>query len=209
MRVAHSVVHRQFSTNKPTLGFVGLGHMGSKMVTNFSNDGQNLIVFDPNSENQIKLTSSLKNVSGASSAEEVATRADIIFTMLPNDEIVHSVSKQLLTNAATRSKPFLHISCSTTSPNMSRSLEKIHQEFGQQFVASPVFARPDGLLRREAIFMVSGNAASRQVATSYLSALGRIEDMGDEIGAANVVKLCGNFLIAVSRWRSVVSSFAH
>jgi hypothetical protein len=31
-----------------------------------------------------------------------------------------------------------------------------------------------------------------------LGPLGNVVDMGDDVGAANVVKLCGNFLIAVS-----------
>ena len=38
----------------------------------------------------------------------------------------------------------------------------------------------------------------REVAQRLLSTKGTVVDMGDDVGAANVVKLCGNFLIAVS-----------
>ena len=190
---------RNLSSQKhPLIGIVGLGHMGSKIAINLATDLDNLIVFDPNVDNQTRVTSANSSIKGATSVKEVGEKADIIFTMLPNDEVVHIVSQQLLSSSKSRSTPFLHVSCSTTSPNASRALQQIHIDQGNnKFVAAPVFARPDGLARREAIFMVSGETGSRQLASFYLSKLGRIEDMGDEIGAANVVKLCGNFLIAV------------
>ena len=46
--------------------------------------------------------------------------------------------------------------------------------------------------------MVSGEVAGRQLATTLLSTGGKVIDYGDDIGAANIVKLCGNFLIASS-----------
>ena len=45
--------------------------------------------------------------------------------------------------------------------------------------------------------MLGGAESSRHTAAALLSSLGNIVDMGDDVGAANVVKLCGNFLIAV------------
>lgn len=46
--------------------------------------------------------------------------------------------------------------------------------------------------------MVSGSQSGRDHAKSLLSTCGNVVDYGDDIGAANVVKLCGNFLIATS-----------
>lgn len=94
-------------------------------------------------------------------------------------------------------KSALHISCSTVSPTIARKLQGVHQSHHMEFVSSPVFARPDGISRREATFMLSGKAENKAIAQKYLALLGRTEDIGEEIGAANVVKLCGNFLIAV------------
>lgn len=94
-------------------------------------------------------------------------------------------------------KSALHISCSTVSPTIARKLLGVHQSHSMEFVSSPVFARPDGISRREATFMLSGKTENKAIAQKYLALLGRTEDIGEEIGAANVVKLCGNFLIAV------------
>ncbi len=46
--------------------------------------------------------------------------------------------------------------------------------------------------------MLGGEETGRALAGSLLSSGGNIVDMGNDVGAANVVKLCGNFLIAVS-----------
>jgi 3-hydroxyisobutyrate dehydrogenase-like beta-hydroxyacid dehydrogenase len=45
--------------------------------------------------------------------------------------------------------------------------------------------------------MLGGEEKGRQTAAALLTSLGNIVDMGNDVGAANVVKLCGNFLIAV------------
>ena len=75
----------------------------------------------------------------------------------------------------------------------------MYSQAGQTIVASPVFARPDGLANKQATWMISGgNKQGRDVATAILSKQGSCIDYGDDIGAANVVKLCGNFLIAAS-----------
>lgn len=68
------------------------------------------------------------------------------------------------------------------------------------FIAAPVFARPDGIAKRQATWMVAGkDESAKSVATSLLSEMGRVVDYGADVGASNVVKLCGNFLIAVQK----------
>jgi 3-hydroxyisobutyrate dehydrogenase-like beta-hydroxyacid dehydrogenase len=71
-------------------------------------------------------------------------------------------------------------------------------KLNHHFISAPVFARPDGLSKRQATWMISGNAQGRDIAHNLLSSIGKTVDYGDDVGAANVVKLCGNFLIAVS-----------
>ena len=80
----------------------------------------------------------------------------------------------------------MHISCSTVSPTIARKLQTLHHAEKMEFISSPVFARPDGISRREATFMLSGNAHGKEIAKKYLELLGRTEDISEEIGAANV-----------------------
>lgn len=72
-------------------------------------------------------------------------------------------------------------------------------ELCRSFVTSPVFARPDGIQRKEAFFPLSGEYSGREEAKELIGTTSKnIFDFGEDAGAANVVKLCGNFLIASS-----------
>lgn len=122
--------------------------------------------------------------------------------MLPNDAIVKDISRELFDSSGSHTA-FTHISCSSVSPATSRALGTQFKEAGKSFIASPVFARPDGITRKEAIFMISGDDKGKELAQKLLLSsttcgAGRIVDYGEDPGSANVVKLCGNFLIAVS-----------
>ena len=178
------------------LGFVGLGHMGSKMVKNFVSDGHKVLVYDANPAILEQIRS--KDISVSSSVGEIAKTCEIVFSMLPNDEIVTKVATELL--QSNTSNNFIHISCSTISPSTSRRLAELYakNKMSSSFIAAPVFARPDGIARKEATWMVAGEEKGKCIAMKLLSTSGRVEDYGADTGAANVVKLCGNFLIAVS-----------
>jgi hypothetical protein len=65
------------------------------------------------------------------------------------------------------------------------------------YTYSPRTYRYAGIAKRQATWMLGGEEKGRQTAAALLTSLGNIVDMGNDVGAANVVKLCGNFLIAV------------
>jgi 3-hydroxyisobutyrate dehydrogenase-like beta-hydroxyacid dehydrogenase len=180
------------------IGFIGLGNMGSKMVKNFAEDGHSVIVYDRSNDAVQSVVSANKDKVSAGSVDKIGKSCTVVFTMLPNDNIVEDISSQLLAASGPDQHKKVHVSCSTISPELAKRLTKKHLDSGFHFVSSPVFARPDGIDRRQAIWMLSGHVEGKSVATKFLSKVGKIEDFGEETGAANVVKLCGNFLIAVS-----------
>jgi 3-hydroxyisobutyrate dehydrogenase-like beta-hydroxyacid dehydrogenase len=128
------------------------------------------------------------------SPTDLGAECDVVVSMLPNDQIVTKISEDLLQKAKPGS---IHISCSTISPATSSNLEKLFKSKGCIFVAAPVFARPDGISKRQATWLLSGDEKGRTVASDLLKPLGNVVDYGKDVGAANVVKLCGNFMIAV------------
>jgi 3-hydroxyisobutyrate dehydrogenase-like beta-hydroxyacid dehydrogenase len=105
------------------------------------------------------------------SVEAIAAKCNTVISMLPNDAIVEKVSKALLTS--TKSK-ILHISCSTISPTVARSLAEEYQANMHTFIASPVFARPDGIAKKQAIWMISGQKEGREVAGKLLASGGKV-----------------------------------
>ncbi len=133
----------RFSTGtKETLGFIGLGHMGSKMVANLHKDGYNLLIYDKNkaTSRQVADANNSGGVEVASSVDEIAEKCSTILSILPNDVIVDDVATTLLNKS--KKENMIHISCSTISPTTSRDLAGKYNKKNRHFIASPVFARP-------------------------------------------------------------------
>jgi len=90
----------------------------------------------------------------------------------------------------------IHISCSTVSPETSKKLEKIYSEKKAFFICAPIFARPDGMKNKQAIIPISGKYKIYKKIKPIIESFSKSHTfVGEEIGNANVIKLCGNFLI--------------
>jgi 3-hydroxyisobutyrate dehydrogenase-like beta-hydroxyacid dehydrogenase len=115
--------------------------------------------------------------------------------MLANDQAVEDVVLRpdgVCANLASRA---LHISCSTISVALSQRLSEVHAKRGQQFVAAPVFGRPEAAAAGELFVVVGGDRTAVRTATPLLDAIGqKTSIVSDTPKAASLVKLSGNFL---------------
>lgn len=91
-----NVTRCSFSSQQVTIGFIGLGHMGSKMVQNLAQDGHHVVVYDRSSQAVQKVVSANSSKVQEGSIADISQKCSVIFSMLPNDEIVESVSNELL-----------------------------------------------------------------------------------------------------------------
>ena len=130
------------------------------------------------------------------SPKEAAVGVDAIITMVPNDKVLRDVVCNPDTGLLDTLKG-VHISCSTIHPDTARELATLHEANGSQYVGAPIFARADGVAARLASFVVGGAEAAVQRALPLLEANSNgIFRFGEDAGAGNVVKLCGNYMIA-------------
>jgi 3-hydroxyisobutyrate dehydrogenase-like beta-hydroxyacid dehydrogenase len=92
-----------------------------------------------------------------------------------------------------------HISMSTVSVELIRDLTQAHQQAGQQFVAAPVFGRPEMAATAKLFIVVAGAPAAVTICQPLFEAMGqRTFSFGTEPAAAGLVKLSGNFMIAAA-----------
>ncbi len=91
----------------------------------------------------------------------------------------------------------LHLSMSTVSPDMSRKLAALHARHGSAYVEAPIFGRPEAAVAHKLWIPCAGPQLAKERVRPLLVAMGAqgIFDFGEEVGAANIVKLVGNFLI--------------
>ena len=176
-----------------TIGFVGLGSMGLPMAANLIESGYKLRVYNRTAQKAHSLVQ--KGAEVANSPAEVVEPGGIVITSLANDQALEEVvlgengiSSKLGTDG-------IHLSMSTVSPATAQKLAQ-HQQQGSHYLAAPVFGRPDAVVARKLWICLSGNGAAKERVRPVLDKLGQgVFDFGEEAGAANVVKIAGNFLI--------------
>lgn len=180
-----------------TLGFIGLGNMGAPIAANLLKAGFGLRVYNRTTSKATPLTA--KGATLAASPAEVAQPGGIVLTMLADDRAVEELCLAGQSFVGRLAPGGIHISLSTISPVTARRLAEHHEKYKVDYIASPVFGRPDAAAAGKLWICNSGPAAAKKRVQPILAAIGQgIFDFGEDAGAANVVKLCGNFLVAAS-----------
>ena len=177
------------------VGFVGLGHMGSGMAASLLKAGHEVIVY-----NRTRAKAEPLIAQGARAVASIADacREGAVVTMLANDNAVEGVALGKGGIIDSLPKGGIHISSSTISVALSEALAKVHAKAGQRFVAAPVFGRPDVAAAGQLFVIAAGSADAIAAATPLFDAIGQKTFVVSETPkAANLVKLSGNFLIAV------------
>jgi len=178
------------------IGFIGLGGMGEPIAANLLAAGHKLKVYNRTASKANPLRE--KGATVTASAADVATAGGIVFTMVSDDRAL----EELCTAPSFVEKlgpGGVHVSLSTIAPATAKKLAEEHRKLGVDYVASPVFGRPEAAAAAKLWICVSGPGASRERIRPLLASVGqRTFDFGEDAGAANVVKLCGNFMIAAA-----------
>lgn len=178
-----------------SIGFIGMGAMGSGIAANLLRAGHAVRVFNRTSEKTAPLVA--LGAAAVKHSEDVAESGGIVMTMVSDDVAIESLCTHSPSFVEKLGRGGLHISVSTISPAAARRLEDHHARLGVAFVSAPVFGRPDAAAAAKLWICLAGPAAAKTRAVPVLNAIGQgIFDFGEDPGAANVIKLCGNFLIA-------------
>lgn len=179
------------------IGFVGLGAMGAPMAANLIAAGYTLRIYNRTASKADALVAN--GAMRVQNAGDAAAAGGIAVTMLADDAVLESVTLGPDGLAERLGRGGIHISMSTVAPATSRRLAGYHADRGSTYVTAPVFGRPDAAKAKRLWIVTSGPAAQKAAIRPVLEAMGQaIFDFGEDAGAANVTKLCGNFLIAAN-----------
>ncbi len=180
-----------------TLGFIGLGNMGEPIAANLQRVGFGLRVYNRTASKAARLVA--KGAAQVANPAEVAQPGGIVLTMLADDRAVEEVTLPDHSFVERLGAGGIHLSLSTIAPAIARRLAEHHAKYKVEYVAAPVFGRPDAAAAAKLWVCVSGASAAKQRVQPILAAIGQgIFDFGEDHGNANVVKLCANFLVAAT-----------
>ncbi|MGN6326790.1 NAD(P)-dependent oxidoreductase [Pseudolysinimonas sp.] len=171
-----------------TVGFLGLGSMGSGMASRLVQGGHDVIVWNRSDGAVAELVA--RGARAATTPRE-ALAADVSFSMLANDEATGQVlADESLADAAGTT----HVSMASISPELTTDLADRFAEAGASFAAAPVLGRPPVAAAGELNILFAGPRDVLETARPYLELMGkRVWDLGVTPSQANVVKISVNY----------------
>jgi 3-hydroxyisobutyrate dehydrogenase-like beta-hydroxyacid dehydrogenase len=172
-----------------TIGFLGLGTMGSVMARRLVDAGHDVHAWNRSTEAVTELVAAGASVA-ATPADALALGLSV--SMLADDEAAEAV----LDDAAVSAARGVHVNMASISPAAADRLEQRFRAAGVGYVAAPVLGRPPVAAAGKLNILAAGPDEDIAAVESILEILGaRIWRFGERPRVANVVKIAVNFNI--------------
>jgi 3-hydroxyisobutyrate dehydrogenase len=173
------------------LGFIGLGIMGESMCENIiRKSGKPVYVYDIDASKIAKLAAC--GGKAAASIQEVAEKADVIFSMVPNNEHIKAVIAEIL--KAMRPGTIL-VDMSTVSPKISAALAEQVKQKGGIMLDCPVVKSKPAAIKGELGIYAGGDKAAYEKVRPLLGYMGANVIYMGKNGQALVMKLVHNLMV--------------
>jgi len=180
------------------IGFIGLGNLGAPIAENILQKNRRLFVYNRTASKAQPLIE--KGATMCNSIKELSQKCDVVFSVVSDDAALNDITKGNNGIAQNLKEHSIHISVSTILPATAKELTQVHKQFNNHYIASPVMGRPEAARAGKLNFLVSGEQAIIETIKPLLQQAGGIGiwEFGSEAPAANVAKLCTNFLIVAA-----------
>ena len=176
-----------------TLGFIGLGAMGTPMTARLLAAGHPVVAYDTNEE--VLAAAVAGGAIRASGPKDVADQAEIIFCSLPNPQISRDVALGA-DGIAAGAKARIVVDISTTGPAMAGTIAKGLAERNIAWVDAPVSGGIKGAVNGTLAVIVSCRKETYDEVLPFLQVFGKQFYCGDKPGSAQVAKLGNNMIAA-------------
>ena len=175
------------------IGFIGLGIMGSRMVTNLLKAGYELVVFNRTQSKAAPLVALGAELT--QSPEEVARKCTVLFTMLATPEAVEdaAIGDQGFLKALPENS--LWVDCSTVNPSFTQKMAQYAKNLNQRFLDAPVAGSLIPAEKGELLFLVGGEAADVRQVQELLDIMGKATVHVGAVGQGTSMKIINNMLL--------------
>lgn len=174
------------------IAWIGLGNMGAAMAMNLFKAGCRLMVYNRSVEKAMPFKHK------AQIAENLIStmNADIIFTMISNDQAVNEVFDIILAGDKPLSSK-LFINMSTVSPDLNIRIGKELAERGASLIDAPVAGSIIPARDGNLIIMAGGAPEDIERADPYFSLLGKQTIYTGTLGTGASTKLAVNYYLSL------------
>jgi 3-hydroxyisobutyrate dehydrogenase-like beta-hydroxyacid dehydrogenase len=180
-------------TQRTSIGFLGLGHMGASMAERLLAPDIDLYVYDTREEAMEPFVKG--GATACASPALVATKAEIIFASLPNPHVSETVASEVAGGSAVR----VYAEMSTIGQESMERIAKLLAARGIGLVDSPVSGGPASASAGNLTLLAAGAPEAVAAVKPWQLRIGKtVFVMGDRPGQAQVMKLVNNLLLAAN-----------
>ena len=179
--------------SKPTIGFIGMGHMGSHMAPRLIRAGYHLTVYDRTREK----AQAIAGATVAETPEEAAANSDVVISIVSNDAALEEVMLGPNGVLAGTHAGSVIIDMSTVSPHTSRHLFQAARAKGVAMLDAAVSGSIPQVEQGSLVIFVGGEQETYQQCQPILDTLGQSSFYMGPSGMGTTMKLVVNTLLGL------------
>lgn len=176
------------------VGFIGLGIMGKPMAKNLLDAGYSVVGHNRSQEPVDDLVTA--GGEAADSPQEVAERADVTVTCLPDSPVVEEIMLGEDGVIDGVSEGDVVIDCSTISPTVTVDIAEEFEENDVELLDAPISGGESGAIEGTLSIMVGGNEAVLQENMEIFEAMGETITHCGPSGAGQTTKACNQIVVS-------------
>jgi 3-hydroxyisobutyrate dehydrogenase-like beta-hydroxyacid dehydrogenase len=180
---------------KPSLGFIGMGHMGSHMAQRLLDAGYQVTVYDRTREKAKALGQ--QGALVAQTPKDLAANCQVVLVCVTNDEAQHDVMFGPEGALAGTHAGSVIIDLSTVSPDASRRLYQAAKEQGVSMIDAAVSGSVPQVDQGSLVIFVGGEHQTFERCKPILDVLGKNSFYMGASGMGTTMKLVVNTLLGL------------
>jgi 2-hydroxy-3-oxopropionate reductase len=178
------------------IGFIGLGIMGKPMAANLLKAGHRLLVSNHNRAAADELAA--LGAATADTPREIASRVDLVITMLPNSPQVRDVALGTDGIVEAARPDLVLVDMSSIAPFAAREIHDVLAAKGAAMLDAPVSGGEPKAIDGTLSVMVGGDRAVFDRVGGVLEAVAASVVHVGPIGAGNTAKLANQVVVAIN-----------
>lgn len=188
------------STSKKNtrIGFVGVGRMGANMARRLNDCGYEITAVNDVNEAQAAELAAEIGATNCTRLQEVTALADIIFTVIPNDQAMRQIfmnpEDHLLMNAAGK----IFINCATVSAGVQQEVAAAAKNAGAAAIEGAMASSISQAREGKLFLMIGGDEQVFQQTKPVLEQLSVNLKYVGEMGKASQVKALVNMVMNIN-----------
>ena len=183
---------------KASLGFIGLGVMGRPMVSHLAAAGHSVTLHDRMAGLAEEIARTLPAARVAATPAELASRSDVVITMVPNGTVVRELVAAPGGLLEGLRRGSLLLDTSSSEPWLTAETGRLLADAGVAMVDAPVSGAQWGAEAAELVFMCGGAAADLDRVRPLLDRMGKAVFHLGPLGAGHAMKCLNNMITAMN-----------